>query len=167
MNEITIRAFEMADWEDVAELFLAPKCQWGTLQMPYQSRDKIKQKLESVSAPDIHRLVAVLNETGKVVGMIGLHLTNRERRAHVGQIGMTVLDDYQGQGIGSKLMEAVLDLTDNWLNLKRIELTVYTDNPGAIHLYQKHGFEIEGTMRQYALRAGSYVDAYAMARLRD
>lgn len=48
-----------------------------------------------------------------------------------------------------------------------IELSVYTDNAPAIHLYEKFGFVVEGTARQYALRGGVYVDAHLMARLRD
>jgi putative acetyltransferase len=47
---------------------------------------------------------------------------------HVGSIGMAVRDDWQGKGVGTALMEAALDLADNWLNLTRIELRVYTDN---------------------------------------
>ena len=35
----------MNDWEQVAELFPAPNCRRGTLQMSYQSRDEIKQRL--------------------------------------------------------------------------------------------------------------------------
>ena len=131
--------------------------------MPYQSRDAIKEKLEN-PPPNMHRLVAVDDETGKVVGMIGLHL-QKGRRAHAAGISMMMLDDYQSQGIGSKLMEGVLDLAENWLNLKRIELTVYTDNEPAIHLYKKYGFAIEGTFHNYALREGSYVDAHAMAKV--
>jgi putative acetyltransferase len=164
MSEVTIRGFEMADWENVAELFMAPNCQWGTLQMPYQSRDAIKEKLEN-APPDMYRLVAVVNKNQKVVGMIGLR-THSGRRAHAGQLGMFVHDDYQNRGIGSSLMEAIINLSDRWLNLKRLELTVYTDNPHAIHLYEKFGFVIEGTMQSYAFRDGHYVDAYAMARVR-
>jgi len=163
MTEVTIRAFEIADWEDVATLFLALNCQWGTLQMPYQSRDEIKQKLENPSA-GVHRLVAVVNDCQKVVGMISLH-TYRGRRAHVGAIGMMVHDGYHNQGIGSRLLEAVIDLAENWLNLKRLELTVNTDNSSAIHLYEKFGFVIEGTLRKNAFRAGAYIDGYAMARV--
>jgi putative acetyltransferase len=81
-------------------------------------------------------------------------------------VGMTVHDNFQGQGVGTALLAAILDLADNWLGLRRIELHVYTDNAPAIHLYQKFGFEIEGTARHYAFRAGEYADAYAMARLR-
>lgn len=167
MFEVTIRALEMNDWEDVAELFLAPNCRWRTLQMPYQSRDQIKQKLVNPT-PELYRLVAVINEEQKqkVVGMVSLH-TYHGRRAHVGGLGMFVHDNYQNQGIGSRLLEALIDLAENWLNLKRLELTVYTDNPSAIHLYEKYGFVIEGTLRKYAFRAGTYVDAYAMAKVSE
>lgn len=64
-------------------------------------------------------------------------------------------------------MEAAIDLAENWLNLKRLELTVYSDNSRAIHFYEKFGFVIEGTLRKYAFRAGAYADAHAMARVRD
>lgn len=165
--EIKIRAFEMNDWEDVAELFLAPNCRWGTLQMPYQSRDQIKHKL-ATAPPESHKLVAVINDgqKQKVVGMVSLQ-TYRGRRAHVGALGIFVHDNYQNQGIGSKLIEAVIDLAENWLNLKRLELTVNTDNSSAIHLYEKYDFVIEGTLRKNAFRAGTYIDAYTMAKISE
>lgn len=80
---------------------------------------------------------------------------------------MAVRDDWHGKGIGSALMRAALDLADNWLNLRRIELHVYTDNAAGIALYTKFGFKIGGTHRHFAFREGRYVDAYSMARVRD
>jgi putative acetyltransferase len=82
-------------------------------------------------------------------------------------MGMSVHDDYQGRGVGTALMAAMVDLADNWLGLRRIELQVWTDNAPAIHLYEKFGFAIEGTGRQFARRAGELIDAYYMARLRQ
>ena len=79
---------------------------------------------------------------------------------------MGVHDRFQGRGVGSALMAAMTDLADNWLGLHRIELTVYADNAPAVHLYEKFGFALEGTLRDFAYRNGAYVDAYAMARLR-
>lgn len=84
--EVIIRAFELADWEDVAEMWSTPHCQQGTLQLPYQSRDDIKKKLTD-PPPGLYRLVAVVKESQKVVGMIGLH-TERGRRAHAAHLGM-------------------------------------------------------------------------------
>src|SRR3712207_9346998 len=80
---------------------------------------------------------------------------------------MAVRDDWQGKGVGTALMEAALDLADNWLGLTRIELNVYTDNAAGVALYKKFGFEIEGTHRRYTFRNGEYVDAYSMARIRE
>ena len=80
---------------------------------------------------------------------------------------MAVRDDWQGKGVGSALMEAALDLADNWLNLTRLELTVFADNVPAIRLYEKFGFTAEGTLRQYALRDGQYQDCLIMARIRN
>jgi putative acetyltransferase len=88
------------------------------------------------------------------------------RTRYSGHFGIAVRDDWQGKGVGSRLMEACVDLADNWLNLTRLDLRVYTDNAPAIALYAKFGFEIEGTHRRFAYRNGEYVDAHVMARLR-
>lgn len=50
------------------------------------------------------------------------------RRSHVATFGMGVNENYQGQGVASTLMQEMVNLCDNWLRIKRIELTVYTDN---------------------------------------
>jgi putative acetyltransferase len=76
-----------------------------------------------------------------------------------------VYQAYIGIGVGSKLLEAALDLTDNWLNVTRVELEVYIDNKSAISLYKKFGFEIEGTSKNYAFKNGKYVDTLFMARI--
>ena len=91
----------------------------------------------------------------------------RVRRSHCGSVGIAVAKGWHGQGIGSRLLGALLDVADNWMNLRRVELMVYTDNEPAIALYRKHGFEVEGELRDYAVRDGRHVNAYAMARLRD
>jgi putative acetyltransferase len=77
-----------------------------------------------------------------------------------------VHDQWQGQGIGTALLKAAVELADRWLNLRRLELTAFVDNDVALRLYKKFGFEIEGLLRRYAFRDGAYVDAYTLARLR-
>ncbi|MGZ2425175.1 RimJ/RimL family protein N-acetyltransferase [Rhizobium laguerreae] len=79
---------------------------------------------------------------------------------------MGVHDDFIGRGFGRILLGAMVDAADDWLDIKRLELTVYTDNDVAIGLYRKFGFEQEGLLKAFGYRAGQYVDAYTMARLR-
>src|SRR6185436_6242636 len=100
-------------------------------------------------------------------GNCGMHMPQGSpRRAHVRHIGMAVRSEFQGKGVGNALMSALIEVADNWLNVSRLELTVFTDNERAIALYRKHGFELEGTHKAYALRAGRYADVHAMARIR-
>lgn len=124
--DISIRQIEPDDFEAMHEIFSGPKAMAGTLQLPLPSKETWRKNLES--PPDgLSSLVACAD--GEVVGSIAL-MTNptRWRMRHVGDIGMAVRDDWQGKGVGSKLMEAILDLAENWLDLTRIELHVYTDN---------------------------------------
>ncbi len=164
MPDILIRRATADDAAALVRLFSAPRAMWGTLQVPYTSEEARRRRL--VDVPEgTYPLVAEVD--GEVVGQLTLHSNpTRPRRAHAGALGMAVRDDWHGRGVGTALMVACLDLADNWLNLTRVELEVYTDNTPALRLYKKFGFEIEGTMRRYAYRNGEWVDAYFMARLR-
>ena len=163
-ESITIRHAEPSDFAAFHKIFTHPGVIRGTVQLPYPSLESWRKKLES-PPPDFYSLVACVD--GEVVGHLGLSANSRPRRRHVGSLGMAVRDDWQGQGVGSALLTAALELADGWLKLTRLELTVYTDNLPAIKLYEKFGFVREGTHKQYAFRDGALVDAYAMARLRD
>ena len=163
MEGIRVRAAEERDLEAIAEIFRCPGVIHGTLQLPYRSIEDWRERLARRS-PDRHPLVAELD--GRVVGMLTLYRQQADRRHHAGSLGMAVHDDYQGRGIGTALMAAAIELADRWLGLHRLELQVYTDNQRAIRLYERFGFVIEGTLRDFALRDGRYVDAYAMARIR-
>ena len=162
--EITVRHTEPDDYGAMHRIMSAPKVAAGTLQLPLQSAEAWRKRL--AEPPEgLFLLVACVD--GEVVGNLGLEThPNRPRMRHAGSIGMAVRDDWQGRGVGTALLRAALDLADNWLNLSRVELTVYTDNAAGIALYEKLGFEIEGTHRRYAFRNGQYVDAYSMARVR-
>ena len=161
---LTIRRAEPDDYPALYEMFTSPKLYANTLQLPYPSRETWRRRLAE-PGDGAHNLAAVVGD--KVVGMLSLHtFPHRPRRHHVGSIGMSVHDDWHGKGVGAALMRAGLDLADNWLNLTRLELEVYTDNEPAVRLYERFGFEREGLLRQHAYRDGRYVDAYAMARLR-
>lgn len=131
--------------------------------MPFASVEMWRKRLAEPAEGTINLVACVGDET---VGQLGLHtFPNLPRRRHVGKIGMGVREDWQGKGAGTALMRAAVDLADNWLQLTRLELEVYTDNEAAIKLYKNFGFVVEGRLVQFAFRDGEYIDAYMMARL--
>lgn len=155
---LVVRASRPADVEGLTELVNLPGFRFGTLRLPFQKLEEVRTWMDRPSLG----LVAVMED--KVVGQARLHrLVGRQ--LHVGSIGMGVHDDWVGRGIGTALLEALIDTADRWLGIRRLELTVYVDNIRAIKLYQRFGFAIEGTHRAYAFRDGVYVDAHTMARL--
>lgn len=163
--EVRVRAYDEADLEDVLEIHRQPNCIRQTLQLPHRPPEEIRAKMRS-PRPGTRWLVAEVDEgeAPKVVGLLGLG-QEAGRRAHVATIGMFVHDRYQRRGVGTRLLSEAIDLAERWLGITRIELQVYADNAAAIRLYEKLGFETEGTLRRHALRDGEYADSLTMARL--
>jgi putative acetyltransferase len=166
MTAITLRRARPADAADYAALMNDPLVFPAVLQLPYTDAEAWRLRLAEPGGADVAELQLVAESGGRVIGTAGLHASRSAvRRRHAMGIGISVAGDWQGKGVGNRLLEALCQHADRWLGLLRLELTVYTDNTRAIALYRKHGFEIEGTHRAFALRDGVFVDAHAMARL--
>jgi putative acetyltransferase len=162
MTDVLIRSVVASDLERVSEIFNQRHVAAMTMQILHTTDAERTQHFGSSE----HLRMLVAEVDALVVGIGGLTLLTR-RRAHVGSIGMAVDAAFHGKGIGTALLAALIDLADNWYNLRRLELEVYTDNEPGIRLYKRFGFVIEGTHRSYAYREGQWADAYSMARLRN
>ncbi|KAB0303584.1 GNAT family N-acetyltransferase [Vibrio fortis] len=160
--EIQVRRTEPSDARSVKEIYECPNAFRGTLQLPHPSLDLWEKRLTHVPE-HVYSYVALYQ--GEVIGNLGLEVCVNPRRRHVASLGMGVKDNFAGKGVGSALLQTAVDLCDNWINIKRLELTVYTDNEQAINLYKKFGFQIEGESAAFAFRDGEYVAAYHMARI--
>ena len=158
LNEVVLRAARLDDAEALTEMFNLPGVRHGTLRQPFQSVEKTRKSMENRGPNDI---AIVAEWRGKIVANSGL-FRRAGRQSHIADLVISVHDDFAGKGVGSHLLAALIDTADNW----RIELNVFTDNLPAIRLYEKFGFEREGTLRNDAYRDGKYVDAHVMARLR-
>jgi len=160
--KIHIRSLEPEDAEGLTLLQAMPGYRHGTLRPPHPTIASVRQFLEKRSQDDL--LLGAFLE-GRLVGSGGLH-RSAGRRRHAANLGIGVADDVRRRGIGDALMIALIEAADKWLDIRRIELTVFHDNVEAIRLYKRHGFEREGLMRAAAFREGDYVDVIMMARLR-
>ena len=161
-TRLVLRPTRPDDAEALAVMMGGAGFRNGTAQLPFVSSGRVRRRLETDDSNDT-RIVATLD--ANVVGSATLTRLSG-RRAHVGQIGMGVADGWTGRRIGTALMEALVDVADNWLGLRRLELEVLSDNEPALALYRRFGFEPEGVRRDVVFRAGAYADTLAMARLR-
>ncbi|WP_456448861.1 GNAT family N-acetyltransferase [Thiolapillus sp.] len=162
--DFIIRHGEAGDIPGIKAIYEQPHVVEGTLKTPYQSQQQWEKWLSRL--PDgNHNLVAVQDEV--VIGQLLLTVFSNPRRRHAATFGMAVSEQFCRKGVGKALLEAALDMCDNWLNVHRVELQVFVDNTAAIHLYEQLGFVQEGRHKDFAFQNGSYVDAYTMARIRE
>ncbi len=161
--DLIIRPLHPDDAADQYAIISDPRVAVNLMHLPSAELAETQKWIQEPK-PGQHRLAAELN--GRVIGAINVQQNLRPRLMHSGKLGLMVHPDHWGQGVGSALMIAALNLADNWLNLLRLELEVYTHNAPAIHLYEKHGFVTEGVKQKAVFGDGRYFDGQIMARLR-
>jgi RimJ/RimL family protein N-acetyltransferase len=109
-----------------------------------------------------HPQFVAVSADGEVVGWCDVTPMSRPTQAHRGVFGIGLLPRFQGKGIGTKLIRSALAAARAF-GLHRVELTVREHNTGAIGLYKKEGFEIEGVQRDAVLVDGVYENVVCMA----
>ncbi len=106
----------------------------------------------------------VATDDNKIIGYVIAIKGHSSSNSHIATIVSGLLSEYNNQGIGYSLYQNVIKWA-NESNIKKLELTVITDNKVAIYLYRKFGFEIEGTRKMASLLDGKYYDEYYMAKI--
>ena len=105
-------------------------------------------------------ILGLIDDT--VISTLTFSAGRRPRVRHSGEFGMSVRKKYWGLGIGSLMLDTLV----NWARengiVKKINLRVRTDNQRAILLYERKGFVIEGTIRKEILLDGKYYDQHWM-----
>ena len=111
-------------------------------------------------------LLAFLND--KIAGIVNITADQRKRVRHIGDLFIVIGKKYWNNGLGNLLLEEVIEWAQASGILRRLQLTVQTRNQAAVHLYQKHGFVIEGRQERGAyIEERKFIDVYLMGKLID
>jgi len=99
---------------------------------------------------------------GKMVGSVGLYVLTRARVAHLGEIGITVLKEFWGLGIGTYFMQEIIDLARKTETVEILYLGTKAENTRAQELYKKFGFKEFGRFPAFFKINGEYFDEIKM-----
>lgn len=84
------------------------------------------------------------------------------------ELGLLIGDKTSwGKGIGYEVCKLTLAYAFSDLNIRKVSLAVYANNPAAIRLYEKLGFVREGQLRKHIFEGGEYHDKYYMGIFRE
>lgn len=159
---VTIRPVSVEDTEAIWRITQQEGVIETILALP---SDRLEQRREALATlgRDEHWFVAEAD--GEVIGLAGLSVGTGRLR-HSGHIFLFVARGYHGRGVGTRLLETLLDVADRWLLLRRVELTVVADNERAWRLYERLGFEKEGLRKLSVISQGEIKDEWLTARYR-
>jgi ribosomal protein S18 acetylase RimI-like enzyme len=100
---------------------------------------------------------------GVLSGIGGFSRLTGEKLRHKGLLwGMYVRDEARGLGLGDRIVDAIVRHASEHVEL--LQLTVMADNPRAIRLYERWGFEAYGTEPGAVKVGGRLLDELLMVK---
>lgn len=125
--------------------------------------DQERKRIEAMSGEKTSTIL-VAEENGSLVGYLFAMGGNPTRIKHAVYIAIGVAESARGKGVGTRLFTKL----EEWAKdqgIHRLELTVMVHNEAGIALYEKMGFEIEGTKKHSLFIDGKYIDEFYMSKL--
>lgn len=171
-KKVRLRAVEKEDLPNYVTWLNDPDVRQGLGgYMPFSqtAEEKWFEELQK-KPPDEQSLAIEIQPEGKKkwVFVGGCGFFDFDWRVRQAEIGIHIGEKkYWNQGFGTRVIHLLLKHGFETLNLNRIYLRVFGNNPRAMRTYQKAGFVDEGTLRQAHFYEGEYVDVHLMSVLRS
>ncbi len=165
MSGVSIRPSTLADAPAILALHLAAASRGGGL-----AREPDEMSLEPIQAVLAKALASGVAlsawSDGAIAGEIhASRLGPRQFDNSLTELTVAVHPDFQGQGVGAQLFEALFAKARTLAGITRVELMCREGNTRAVRLYQRLGFVIEGRfIRRVVLANGTVEDDLAMAK---
>jgi putative acetyltransferase len=160
---ILIRQRRPSDDGALLEVFNGSSFQRGAMTRgPFASKEELALWFQTLATC---KLELVAEDSGEVIGFGVLALLDGERIEHGAWVILGVRETHHRRGLATELLETLLAAAKDVYRLRRVYLNVFADNEPAIKLYEKHGFQIEGTHRDFLWRDSGFVDACTMAKI--
>lgn len=162
---IRLRPLEIADSKIFVE-YLNNEEVKEFLSSYYPINSFLEEEWIKRNAINHNNIVLGIEYEGKLIGTAGFHSIDWIARS--AEFGIAIYNpNFWNKGIGTIVTKLMLKYGFEYLNLNRIWLRVFENNPRAIHVYEKCGFIQEGRQRQGRYYKGHYWDVILMSILSD
>jgi L-phenylalanine/L-methionine N-acetyltransferase len=167
VSAVSIRRAEHKDAPALASLF-ADTAMLPFTDVPPHTGGAYWEKRIADHADPAH-LSLIAERKGVVVGIVLMSgFPNHIRRKHAASITLlTVHLAHRRKGVGRALIEAVVRACDEWLNVRRLDVSIDADSAALKRYYASFGFADEGAKRNDLVRMGRYVDVAVLSRINE
>jgi RimJ/RimL family protein N-acetyltransferase len=92
---------------------------------------------------DYHRVFPLVAEVeGRIVGDVTLHMRKVGWKRHLGNVRVVVAKDYQGRGLGTLLINEIVELAGEF-GLEKLVAEIHLQALGAFTAFKKAGFSVK------------------------
>jgi RimJ/RimL family protein N-acetyltransferase len=163
-SRVALRAGEDAD-EDMLYRLRADLDSWEQRNpAPPAPLTRAQFREQQASAASNGGVVFTATLDGVAVGRATLF--HEDPLARHAEVGIALLPEARGQGVGTEVMRQLAEFAFVRRNLRRVHLGVIASNAAAIASYRKVGFVEEGRRREHCWVRGRYEDELVMGLLR-
>lgn len=132
---------------------------YGSEGLPYTRDEELSIILKyQQSDKDI---LLLIESDDQLIGMGNVTTIDPHRQNHVAEIGISIIEEYWGYGIGSMLLDALIEFAKQ-VGLRVLTLEVVTENQRAVRLYEKFGFKTVGKLTGRLKSNFTYYDTAIM-----
>lgn len=161
-----IRRCEINDADNILKMLLELDKETEYMLFEADERPNDINRVKAMINQSINgdNLLLIATEDDNIIGFLSAQRGIIRKIKHTAYIVVGIREKFRGKGIGKKLF-CELDLWAKENNISRLELTVMCPNSMAKQLYEKNGFEVEGTKRNSIFMNGKYIDEYYMSKI--
>lgn len=166
-----VRAPRPSDAESLYRFYSDPRVSRNADYLPWAppSLMKISSDLETPSP--VH--VFIYAEKDNILGQVSL-TCHANRMVRMGTVTVLLCQSQDlsrcdssslSRGVAGLLVGKVVELSEDWLGLHRLELQTYPDEMSLISALEEHGFQLEARVKLASLRDGVYEDKLIWSRI--
>lgn len=159
-DPLTIRLAEEADQTYLVEWLLQP----GVLEgFPLSDLREVEDAARIWLSYSKYQAVLTALWNDVPCGIANLYLQPYKKLAHQCLFAIVVDEKHRGKGIGTRLLQELMNMAKERFQIELLHLEVYEKNP-AIHLYERLGFERYGIQRRFLKDEGRYLAKILMQK---
>jgi len=167
MDKITFREPRISDLKSILEMInsLVEEKAYIVVQKKLtirEERDYLKNVIKEIKNKS--SVYTVIDINGKVRGNAKVSLVDSGPRKHIGELGISIMKEARGKGLGEKLFKKIIEKAVKELKVKIITLYVVSENKIAINLYKKMGFKKISIIKKGYNHYGELLDNITMIK---
>lgn len=167
VNKIVIRQAKIKDWPEYKKLRIS-----SILEAPSAFPHSVAE-IKKITDAEWEKLLSEKNRKmffvfvdGNMIGILGATFFTQEKlrhRAHL--ISFYISSNYQGLGIGTKLMKFVLEFLKKRKGIIKIDSSVNEGREASLKIHLKEGFKIIGKAKKEMKIGGKFYDQYLLEKI--